>query len=192
MEQRLRRALANRGIKRIRDDSRELSAVLLPLYLKGEEYYLVFTKRTQQVREHKGQISFPGGVYQEEDGTLVKTALRECAEEIGLTSEKVRVLGELDDIITLTSNYIVSPFVAVIPYPYEFRMSQREIEEIIEAPVSALLDKGRLREETEVINGKPEVMRYYNYQGKIIWGATARILHQFLDIVAGILDRSQV
>jgi 8-oxo-dGTP pyrophosphatase MutT (NUDIX family) len=191
MEQRLRQALANRGIKRIRDDSRELSAVLLPLYLKGEDYYLVFTKRTQQVKEHKGQISFPGGVYQEEDGTLVNTALRESAEEIGLSPEKVRVLGELDDIITLTSNYIVSPFVAVIPYPHEFRVSQREIEEIIEAPVSALLDKGRLREETEVINGKPEVMRYYNYQGKIIWGATARILHQFLDIVAGILDRSQ-
>jgi 8-oxo-dGTP pyrophosphatase MutT (NUDIX family) len=191
MEQRLRQALANRGVRRIRDDSRELSAVLLPLYLKGEDYYLVFTRRTQQVKEHKGQISFPGGVYQEADGILVNTALRECAEEIGLVPEKVRVLGELDDIITLTSNYIVSPFVAIIPYPYEFRISQWEIEEIIEAPVLALLDKSRLREETEVINGKPEVMRYYDYQGKIIWGATARILHQFLDTVAGILDKSQ-
>jgi 8-oxo-dGTP pyrophosphatase MutT (NUDIX family) len=182
MEQRLQQALADRKVKRIRDASRELSAVLLPLYHKEKEYYLLFTERTQQVKDHKGQISFPGGVYQEEDGTLVNTALRECAEEIGMAPESVRILGELDDIITLTSNYIVSPFVAIIPYPYEFRISQHEIEEVIEVPVSALLDKSSLREEIEVVGGKPEVMRYYRYRGKVIWGATARILYQFLNI----------
>jgi 8-oxo-dGTP pyrophosphatase MutT (NUDIX family) len=191
MEKRLRQALANSKVRRIQDASRELSAVLLPLYLKEKEYYLLFTERTQQVKDHKGQISFPGGVYQEEDGTLVNTALRECAEEIGLAPESVRILGELDDIITLTSNYIVSPFVAVIPYPYEFRLSQYEIEEIIEVPVSALLDKSGLREEIEVIEGKPEVMRYYHYQGKVIWGATARILHQFLEIFAAVSDEGR-
>jgi 8-oxo-dGTP pyrophosphatase MutT (NUDIX family) len=191
MEQRLQQALANRKVKRIRDASRELSAVLLPLYRKGDECYLVFTKRTQQVKDHKGQISFPGGVYQGEDRTLVNTALRECAEEIGLAPENVRILGELDDIITLTSNYIVSPFVAIIPYPHEFRISQREIEEIIEAPISALLDKSSLREEIEVVDGKPEVMRYYHYQGKVIWGATARILYQFLGIFTTVIGESR-
>ncbi len=191
MEQRLRQALVNRRVKRIRNASRELSAVLLPLYRKEDECYLVFTKRTQQVKEHKGQISFPGGVYQEEDRTLVDTALRECAEEIGLAPENVRILGELDDIITLTSNYIVSPFVAIIPYPHDFRISQQEIEEVIEAPVSALLDKSSLREEIEVADGKPEVMRYYHYQGRVIWGATARILYQFLDIFTTVINKSQ-
>jgi 8-oxo-dGTP pyrophosphatase MutT (NUDIX family) len=191
MEQRLQQALANREIERIQDARRELSAVLLPLYRKGNDCYLVFTKRTQQVKDHKGQISFPGGVYQETDGTLVNTALRECAEEIGLAPEGVRILGELDDIITLTSNYIVSPFVAVIPYPHEFRVSQQEIEEIIEVPVLALLDKSGLREEVEVVEGKPEVMRYYNYRGRVIWGATARILHQFLEIFAAVSDEGR-
>jgi 8-oxo-dGTP pyrophosphatase MutT (NUDIX family) len=191
MEQKLQQVLANREIKRIQDTSRELSAVLLPLYRKGKECYLVFTKRTQQVKDHKGQVSFPGGVYQEEDRILVNTALRECAEEIGLAPENVRILGELDDIITLTSNYIVSPFVAVIPYPHEFRVSQQEIEEIIEVPVSALLDKSGLREEIEVVEGKPEVMRYYSYRGRVIWGATARILHQFLEIFAAVSDEGR-
>lgn len=191
MEQRLQRALASRKVKSIRDASREPSAVLLPLYRKDDEYYLVFTKRTQQVKDHKGQISFPGGVYQEEDETLVNTALRECAEEIGLAPENVRILGGLDDIITLTSNYIVSPFVAIIPYPYGFRISRQEIEEIIEVPVSAILDKSSLREEIEVVDGKPEVMRYYHYRGRVIWGATARILHQFLDIFAAVGDEGR-
>jgi 8-oxo-dGTP pyrophosphatase MutT (NUDIX family) len=191
MEQRLQQTLANRRVKRIRDANRELSAVLLPLYRKGNDCYLVFTKRTQQVKDHKGQISFPGGVYQEEDGTLVNTALRECSEEIGLAPEDVRILGELDDIITLTSNYIVSPFVANIPYPHEFWISQQEIEEIIEIPVSALLDKGSLREEVEVVDDKPEVMHYYHYQGRVIWGATARILHQFLNIFTTVIDKGQ-
>jgi 8-oxo-dGTP pyrophosphatase MutT (NUDIX family) len=191
MEQRLRQALANRRVKRIRNASRELSAVLLPLYRKEDECYLVFTKRTQQVKEHKGQISFPGGVYQEEDRTLVNTALRECAEEIGLVPETVRILGELDDIVTLTSNYIVSPFVAIIPYPHEFRISQQEIEEVIEAPVSALLDKSSLREEIEVVDGKPDVVHYYHYRGRVIWGATARILYQFLDIFTTVINKSQ-
>jgi len=89
MEQKLRQALAAREVKRIRDPDRQLSAVLLPIYSQQGEYYLIFTKRTELVKEHKGQISFPGGVYQEEDGTLLNTALRECSEEIGLTEDKV-------------------------------------------------------------------------------------------------------
>ena len=188
MEQRLRQVLASRGIRRIRDESRELSAVLLPLYCKQGEYYLVFTKRTEQVKEHKGQISFPGGAYQEGDGTLLNTALRECAEEIDLVADKVEILGRLDDTITQTSNYIISPFVVVIPWPYEFKVNTEEIEEIIEVPISALLDKSCLRQETEIISGETVTSYFYHYQGKVIWGATARILNQFLDIVAEIIE----
>ena len=187
MQQRLRQALSQRQKRRIVDPNRVLSAVLLPLYYKQGEYYLLFTERTETVKYHKGQISFPGGGYEKGDKTLLDTALRECTEEIGLAADEVEVLGELDDIITTTSSYIVSPFVAAIPWPYTFKVNRREVEEIIEVPISALLDENCLRQETEIINGKATTSYFYHYQEKVIWGATARILRQFLHIVAQVM-----
>lgn len=148
----------------------------------------MFTKRTLKVKEHKGQISFPGGAYQDGDGTLVNTALRECAEEIGLMTEEVEILGSLDDTISRTSNFSITPFVALIPWPYQFRMDEGEVEELIEAPISALLDRGCQHQETEIIDGETVTAYYYHYQGRVIWGATARILKQFLDIYALIIE----
>ena len=187
MEQRLRQVLASREVKRIRDERRSLSAVLLPLYYKQGQYHLLLTKRTEQLKEHRGQISFPGGVYEEQDGTLLKTALRECAEEIGLAEDEVGILGALDDAIPRTLNYIISPFVGVIPWPFELRVNTEEIDEIIEVPISALLDKGTLLRGTEIINGETIPAYFYHYQGKVIWGATARILNQFLGILTQIM-----
>ena len=182
MKQRLRQALSQRKKRRIVDASLTPSAVLVPIYHKQGEYYILFTKRTEDVKDHKGQISFPGGAYQEEDRTLIDTALRESAEEIGLMPNDVEVLGELDDTTTVTSSYIISPFVAFIPWPYQFKLNREEAEEIIEIPISALLDKNCLRKETEIIDGETVASYFYHYQGRVIWGATARILNQFLDI----------
>jgi len=181
VKQRLRALLSQQQKHRIVDASRISAAVLLPLYCKQGEYYLLFTKRTQKVREHKGQISFPGGG-QEGDETLVSTALRECAEEIGLVAEEVEILGELDDTISVTSNYIISSFVALIPWPYQFKVSEEEIDELIEVPIPALLDRNCQRQESEIIDGEMVTSYFYDYQGRVIWGATARILKQFLDI----------
>jgi len=182
MEQRLREALSRRQKSHIVDSNRVPSAVLVPVYCKQGQYWLLFTKRTDRVKEHKGQISFPGGARHEGDKTLIDTALRECAEEIGLVPGEVEVLGGLDDTVTVTSNYIISPFVALIPYPYQFKVDGWEVEEIIEVPISALLDEDCRRQETEIINGQAVTSYSYHYQGRVIWGATARILHQFLDI----------
>lgn len=184
MKQRLKQALSQRKKQSIIDNSRVLSAVILPIYYKDGEYYILFTKRTEKVKYHKGQISFPGGAYEERDGTLLNTALRECAEEISLKAESVEILGELDDTATTTSSYIISPFVAAIPWPYQFKLDDYEAEEIIEVPISALLDESSLHLETETIDGEIFPSYYYHYQGNIIWGATARILNQFLDIYA--------
>lgn len=148
----------------------------------------MFTKRTLKVKEHKGQISFPGGAYHDGDGTLVNTALRECAEEIGLMAEEVEVLGELDDTISRTSNFSITPFVALIPWPYQFRMDEGEVEELIEVPISALLDRGCQHQKTEIIDSEAVTSYFYHYQGRVIWGATARILKQFLDIYARIIE----
>jgi len=191
MKQRLRQALSQRQKRRIVDASRVSSAVLLPIYYKDGQCYVLFTKRTEMVKNHKGQISFPGGAYQEGDRSLVNTALRECAEEIGLAADKVEVLGELDDIATTTSSYIISPFVALIPWPYQFKVNGEEAEEIIEVPISALLDRGCLRQETDIIDGEAVTSYFYHYQGRVIWGATARILNQFLDIFVQVMGDKQ-
>ncbi len=188
MEQRLEQALSRRHKKSITTSGLVRSAVLLPIFYKHGQYYLLFTKRTETVKYHKGQISFPGGAFQEEDGTLLNTALRESAEEIGLAPGDVKVIGALDDVVTSTSGYVISPFVAFIPYPYQFRVNKGEIEELIEAPLPILMDKSCVRQETE-IQGK-EVINGYSYHclERVIWGATARILHQFLGILAQVMD----
>ena len=184
MKQRLRQALSLRQKRHVVAANRVSAAVLLPIYYKQGQYYILFTKRTEKVKEHKGQICFPGGAYQEGDETLVNTALRECAEEIGLMADKIEVLGELDDTVTVTSGYIISSFVGFIPWPQALEVDQREAGEIIEVPISALLDKGCLREETKIIDGEAVNLYFYHYQGRVIWGATAGILNHFLDIFA--------
>ena len=181
VKQRLKQLLSQRQKHRIVDANRISSAVLVPIYCKRGEYYLLFTKRTQKVKDHKGQISFPGGV-KEGNETLVNTALRECAEEIGLAVEDAEILGELDDAISLTSNYVISPFVALIPWPYHFKVSEEEIDELIEAPVSVFIDGACQCQEDETISGEVVNSYSYHYQGRVIWGVTARVLKQFLDI----------
>jgi 8-oxo-dGTP pyrophosphatase MutT (NUDIX family) len=188
MKQRLKQALALRQAHHITHPTRVQSAVLIPLYEKQGEYHILFIQRTEKVKDHKGQIGFPGGAYEEQDGTLLETALRESAEEIGLMASDVEILGELDDMMTLGTNYVISPFVAAIPWPYEFRVDQFETEEIIEVPILALLDRDCLRQGTDIFEGRVIDTYHYHYQGKVIWGATARILKQFLDIVAPIME----
>ena len=159
------------------------AAVLVPLYERDGEYYILFTKRTEKVEHHKGQISFPGGARHPEDRDLLDTALRETSEEIGVRPEDVEILGELDRMGTVTSNFLITPFVGVIPYPYKFTVSEDEIEELVEVPISALLAKENYREEHQVYEGRTYVASFFEYEGKVIWGATAKILRQFLDLV---------
>ena len=187
----LKQVLSQRQKYCIIDASRAPSAVLIPLFCRDGEYHILFTKRTETVKYHKGQISFPGGAYEEEDGTLLNTALRECNEEIGLPPEAVEVLGELDDMFTMGSGYSISPFVAAIPWPYPFKADPIEVEEIFEVPISALLDKDHSHEETRVIGDQVVTMYTYQYQGKVIWGATARILAQFLDIFTQVMKNEE-
>jgi 8-oxo-dGTP pyrophosphatase MutT (NUDIX family) len=116
----------------------------------------------------------------------LNTALREAREEIGLVPEDVEVLGELDDITTTTSNYIISPFVGVIPYPYNFKLDKWETEELIEIPITALLAKGCFSEGI-IIQNEEEINTYiFKYRDRNIWGATATILKQFLEIFSNL------
>jgi 8-oxo-dGTP pyrophosphatase MutT (NUDIX family) len=183
VKEELAQILSQREKRYINEASRVPSAVLIPIYQKRGDYFIVFIKRTETVKAHKGQISFPGGARDIRDRTLLHTALRESREEIGLHIKDIEVIGELDDEITTTSNYIVTPFVAMIPWPYRFTINKGEVAEILEVPITVLLEKGCLKANSETLNGKPIDSYTYYYQGKVIWGATARILKKLLDII---------
>ena len=180
VKEKLRQILARREKQRIADPKQIPAAVLVPIYEKDGQYHILFIKRTEWVEKHKGEISFPGGTYEARDKTLLDTALRESAEEINLNPDDVEVLGELNNVSSVKTNYAITPFLAFIPWPYEFKVDGHETEEIIEAPIATLMNIGRSRQE---LRGSEMVTVYqYDYQGRIIWGATARILAEFLDI----------
>lgn len=159
------------------------AAVLLPLYLSEAGPHLVLTKRTELVPTHKGQISFPGGGFEEADGDLLTTALRETQEEIGLRPEDVEIVGTLDDTVTVTSRHVVRPFVGFVPHPYPFRLDPFETERLIHLPVSALLRGAPFREETWEREGGAVTVLFYDHDGDTVWGLTARILKQFIETV---------
>ena len=182
----LRAALAQRRIFHINDEKMKISAVLVPIFLKAGQYHLLFIQRTERVKEHKGQISFPGGAYEKADRILLNTALREAEEEIGLAPGDVDVLGELDDVPTASSNYVISPFVGAIPYPYKFQLDKWETEELIEVPIASLLDTDCYSESIVKLNGLEIDTGFFKCRDKIIWGATSKILKQFLEIVVGL------
>jgi 8-oxo-dGTP pyrophosphatase MutT (NUDIX family) len=158
------------------------AGVLLPLFHKDESYHCLFTKRTDRVRYHKGEISFPGGNFDASDVNMVATALREAHEEIGLQPQDVEILGALDEIMTM-SDFIISPFVGFIPYPYPFVPSPEEIEEIILLPLAGFLKEGVLSEEYRTYQGRTQKVSLYHCGGYVIWGATAKILRQFLGLI---------
>jgi 8-oxo-dGTP pyrophosphatase MutT (NUDIX family) len=161
------------------------AAVLVPLFQKDGDCHLLFTKRSEEVKYHKGEISFPGGVVDEEDRELIHTALREAHEEIGLNESDVQIIGLLDDIVTITE-FIVTPIVGLFPYPYPFKVSEVEIAELIEVPLAFLIEEDCLSEREIFRGGQREIVFAYQYGEHIIWGATARILKQFLDLISSL------
>ncbi len=186
MIEKIREAIARRPILRVTDAKWKVSAVLVPIFLKSGRYHLLFIQRTERVKDHKGEVSFPGGSYQKADGFLLNTALREAEEEVGLAPCDVEVLGELDDTSIVPTGYVISPFVGLIPYPYNFKLDKWETEELIQIPLEDLFNKNYFSKGTIHRDGKEFDTDCYKYRGKVIWGATYKILKQFLEIIAGL------
>lgn len=161
------------------------AAVLIPFFERGGEPHVLFTERTQHLRRHKGEISFPGGKVDEGDPSLLEAALRETREEIGLVRERVELLGELDDITTVT-DYVVTPFVGWIPGTEELLLNPHEIARLHEVPLARLLDPAvyELKREFEW-RGRPYPVHFFHVDDATIWGATAKILSQLLEEIFG-------
>jgi len=158
------------------------AAVLIPLFFKNGEAHLLFTKRTDKVETHKGQISFPGGMADETDEKLRATALRETWEEMGIKSSDITLLGKTDKFLTNT-NFLVTPYVGYFPYPYEYKISEDEIERVIEVPLSHLIKPEIFEIKPWVRDGIKWNIHYYNYNGDVIWGVTGFLLSNFFQIL---------
>lgn len=178
----IKRALANRPTERVAGDDLTPAAVMVLLYPKDGEFFLLLNKRSQEVGHHKGEISFPGGATEPEDRNSLDTALRETEEEMGIRRDAISVLGELNEEVT-RSRFRVNVFAGAIAHPYEFHPSADEIAEVVEFPVSALQDPASVRVETHWQNDGPSTVYSYAYGTHLVFGATARILQQFLQLL---------
>jgi 8-oxo-dGTP pyrophosphatase MutT (NUDIX family) len=160
-----------------------LAAVLVPLYVADGSVHVVLTQRTDNVRTHQGQVSFPGGGWEPQDETLRETSLREASEEVGLDPDDVEILGVLEDLPTAVSSFRIRPFVGVIPHPYEFVHQAMEVAYVFAPKLEIFADESRRRKEVRERDGRPFEIYYYDVDGAMVWGATARMLVRLIELL---------
>jgi len=154
------------------------AAVLIPLMRYGEAWHILYTRRTDIVEHHKGQVSFPGGATDPEDHSPEDTALRETEEEIGVRRSDVRILGRLGQMITI-SNFVVTPVVGVVPWPYGYKVHTVEVGRVFSMPLAWLATRDNWQEFVRSETGHT-VITYFPFDGELLWGATARMTVNFV------------
>lgn len=156
------------------------SAVLVAVFEEAGEAWMVLTRRAQHMRNHRGEVSFPGG-RQDEGEALLDTAKREAFEEIGLASDTVEVVAELDHLVTVSSQAAIVPFVGILPgRPVNLVPNPEEVELILTLPFAELLRDGTYHSELWDLWGAERELSFFDVVGDTIWGATARILYGLL------------
>jgi len=161
------------------DTNLKCAAVLVPLVWQDGEWHLLYTRRTDTVESHKGQVSFPGGACDEGETTPEQTALREADEEIGLKPNDVTVLGRLSDMITV-SYFQVTPVVGVVKWPTVFQVGEAEVARVFTIPLGWLANPSN-RWQFERPDSRRGLIAYHPYDGELLWGATARMTVDFLN-----------
>ena len=164
----------------VTDEQRE-AAVLVPVVERAGDSHLLFIKRADHLGEHAGQMSFPGGGHEPSDDDLLETALRECREEVGMRTEDVEVVGRIDDIRTVT-HYSVRPFVAHVP-DQEWVPDDREVAAVAPLSVADLTDLDNYDSERRDHPHYGDIrIHFFRVDGFTVWGATGRMLAQFLEL----------
>ena len=165
----------------------QAAAVLVPLFESGGETRVVLTRRPETMPSHRGDVAFPGGKYHAEvDPGLVDAALREAEEEIGLPKAAVEVVAELDTISTVTSRFLVAPFVGVVAEPPELRADPREVERVFDVGLADLMVDGVHRVEHWGTGVLTRDVHIFELEDETVWGLTARILAGFLTLITGL------
>jgi 8-oxo-dGTP pyrophosphatase MutT (NUDIX family) len=155
------------------------AAVLVPVYVTDGDLHVVFTRRREDLRRHAGEVSFPGGRFDEGEADLLATALHEAHEEIGLPPDAVRILGALQPTPTIATGFAVYPFVGLIEPGRTWALSAREVAEVIEFSIPQL--RGGYGRRRLLRRGLPIRTDTYQVGEHLIWGATARILSDLLE-----------
>ena len=164
------------------DETRlKCAAVLVPLLWEADEWHLLFTRRTERVESHKGQVSFPGGGCDEGETTPEETALREAEEELGIDAQQIRMLGRLTNMITISS-FRVTPVVGVIQWPTVLRVGRMKWSACLRSRFNWLADS-RNRWEFTMPGRKRFLIAYHPYDGELLWGATATMTVDFLKVL---------
>ncbi len=159
------------------------AAVLMPLLFSAGQWHLLYTRRSDNLINHRGQVAFPGGGWEVGDDDLESTALRETWEEIGVRPEHVQVLGKLPA-LGLISHYLVTPVVGMIPWPYDLHVFATEVARVFSVPLAWLANQANFYTSTMIAEGKTFEISYYQlFDGEKIWGATAHMTHQFLHLL---------
>ena len=145
--------------------------------MENNEPFIIFEKRKSNLKDHSGEISLPGGKFSNKDRNLEETALRETEEELGLKRDNIILIGELDDMFTITSRYIITPFVGELKNfnNIKLKINEDEVEEAFSVPIRIFLDKSNFWERFWTIKGQKIPIYYYRYKNYIIWGATGYI-----------------
>lgn len=162
------------------------AGVLVLLYARAGALCLALTRRCDHLADHAGQISFPGGLREPEDDSLLDTALREAREELGLEGSELEVLGPLTPLEIPVSGYRIHPWVAHTPARPAFRPDPCEVAELLEVPLDLLLDPATATVETRVIRGYDTEVPFFLVCGHKVWGATAAVLSELLAMLRGV------
>lgn len=158
------------------------AAVLIPLIDVDSSWHIIYTRRADGVEHHKGQVSFPGGSTDPGDDSPEATALREADEEIGIRPQDVRILGRLGEMVTI-SNFVVTPVVGVVPWPYGFKVHTVEVGRLFTMPLAWLAARENWMEFQRVETGH-SVIAYFPYDSELLWGATARMTVNFIKAIS--------
>ena len=169
------------------------AGVLLLLYAAEEkgELWLVLTRRTDSVADHKGQISLPGGAVEPEDRSTADTALREACEEIGICGESIRLLGSLTPVYIAPSDFCIEPYVAYLPFQPVFEAQADEVAEVLEVPISHFMGDVNKYVEDWLFYDPPMRVPYFNVFGHKVWGATAMVLAEFAALLSDAVAKKQ-
>ena len=176
-------ALEKNTSLKLPDDGSKRGAVIMPIFERNKELYVLFTKRTEHLNYHKGQISFPGGKQDETDESLYATGLRETYEEIGIKPERLALLGELNQIKTNSSNVLLSTFVCRLEYPFCTRLNADEVEEIIIVPLKELMNDKKWQKGGVKTSEGEITTWFFDFDPHVIWGATAKLVKMFLKLL---------